>query len=60
MRSTVPRVEITRNAGNPARNYLGESGYNSNDQVTSITLVGSPNVTILSGITYDPFGPVTV
>ncbi len=33
-------------------------GYNSNNQVTSITLNGSPNVTILSGVTYDPFGPI--
>jgi RHS repeat-associated protein len=34
-------------------------GYNSNNQVTSVTLLGSPNTTILSGVTYDPFGPVT-
>ena len=32
-------------------------GYNSNGQVTSVTLNGS--TTILSGITYDPFGPIT-
>lgn len=34
-------------------------GYNTNGQVTSVTLLGSPNKTILSGITYDPFGPIT-
>jgi YD repeat-containing protein len=34
-------------------------GYNSNGQVTSITLLGTPNATILSNVTYDPFGPVT-
>jgi len=32
-------------------------GYNTNGQVTSLTLNGS--TTILSGITYDPFGPIT-
>src|SRR5262249_55020655 len=31
-------------------------GYNSNNQVTSVT-VGS--TTVLSSVTYDPFGPVT-
>jgi RHS repeat-associated protein len=34
-------------------------GYNSNNQVTSVTLLGSPNVPIVSNVTYDPFGPVT-
>jgi RHS repeat-associated protein len=34
-------------------------GYNTNGRVTSITLLGSPNVTILSNVAYDPFGPVT-
>ncbi len=33
--------------------------YNSNNQMTSVTLVGSPNTSILSNITYDPFGPIT-
>ncbi|HEV7606569.1 MAG TPA: RHS repeat-associated core domain-containing protein [Steroidobacteraceae bacterium] len=33
--------------------------YNSNGQVSGITLNGSPNLTILSNVTYDPFGPVT-
>ena len=32
-------------------------GYNANGQVTSLTLNGSS--TILSSITYDPFGPIT-
>jgi RHS repeat-associated protein len=32
-------------------------GYNTNGQVTSLTLNGS--TTILSAITYDPFGPIT-
>jgi RHS repeat-associated protein len=32
-------------------------GYNANGQVTSLTLNGS--TTILSSITYDPFGPIT-
>ncbi len=32
-------------------------GYNANGQVTSLTLNGS--TTILSAITYDPFGPIT-
>jgi RHS repeat-associated protein len=34
-------------------------GYNANGQVTSVTLLGSPNVTILNNVSYDPFGPVT-
>jgi RHS repeat-associated protein len=34
-------------------------GYNANGQVTSILVQGSPNVTILSNVTYDPFGPIT-
>jgi YD repeat-containing protein len=34
-------------------------GYNANNQVTSVTLLGSPNVTIVNNITYDPFGPIT-
>jgi len=34
-------------------------GYNTNNQVTSVTLNGSPNVTILNSVTYDPFGPIT-
>jgi RHS repeat-associated protein len=33
-------------------------GYNSNGQVSSVSL-SSPSTTILSNITYDPFGPVT-
>jgi RHS repeat-associated protein len=34
-------------------------GYGANSQVTSVTLLGSPNVPVLSNVTYDPFGPVT-
>ncbi|HEV7608942.1 MAG TPA: RHS repeat-associated core domain-containing protein [Steroidobacteraceae bacterium] len=33
-------------------------GYDANNQVTSVTLNGSPNVTIVNNITYDPFGPI--
>jgi RHS repeat-associated protein len=33
-------------------------GYNSNGQVSSVSL-SSPSTTILSNITYDPFGPIT-
>jgi RHS repeat-associated protein len=32
-------------------------GYDSNNRVTSVTLNGA--TTILSGVTYDPFGPIT-
>jgi RHS repeat-associated protein len=34
-------------------------GYNANNQVTSVILLGSPNVTIISNVTYDPFGQLT-
>jgi RHS repeat-associated protein len=34
-------------------------GYNSNGQVSSVTLDGSPSTTILNNLTYDPFGPIT-
>jgi RHS repeat-associated protein len=34
-------------------------GYDSNGKVTSVTLLGTPNVNILSNVTYDPFGPIT-
>jgi RHS repeat-associated protein len=33
-------------------------GYNSNGQVSSVAL-SSPSTTILSNVTYDPFGPIT-
>jgi YD repeat-containing protein len=33
--------------------------YNANNQVSSITLSGLPSTTILSSVTYDPFGAIT-
>jgi RHS repeat-associated protein len=33
-------------------------GYDAHGRVSSVMLNGSPNVTILSNITYDPFGPI--
>ena len=35
-------------------------GYDANGQVTSVKLAGSPSVTILSGIQYEPFGPISL
>ena len=34
-------------------------GYDSNGKTSSVTLLGTPDVTILSNVTYDPFGPIT-
>ncbi len=33
-------------------------GYNANNQVSSVTLQGSPSVAIVSNVAYDPFGPI--